>query len=438
MSNLKALFESERPVAVVYPSFSINSYGVIRALGEQGIPVLALDEIDSPNMRSRYVEAMITPSATAETDRFIDFLTELGARFRTPPVLFMLEDVYYYLAHAHRDRLEPLFRFPFMAQEAMLDCIDKQRSFQRLAEVDPGVPLPGTWYPTTPAELQAIRPEVRFPVVLKPLVSRFDFREGGIDKVMEFPQLFDNKAVRAERWDELEAHFRLAHAHGILCCVQELIPGGQEALVGATLYMDRHGEVHGNFTYGKLRQAPWDFGTMTLGRAIAAPDVAALSERVAKALEFTGICGIEFKYDARDGRYKFIEINPRGELWMNLARPCGVNLPLLKYLDLIGEPRRAEQTDFARHLIDLRDDFSLYFMRYRHHRGAPYALSFAQWLKSVLKPGRMEEVVFNWRDPVPGLVRFKDYAARVLAHRVPTPGTVTPIGGDAQSDRPAA
>jgi predicted ATP-grasp superfamily ATP-dependent carboligase len=441
MSTLKKLFESEQPVAVVYPSYSINSYGVIRALGEQGIPVLALDDVDSPHMRSRYVESMICPSATSETEKFIAFLTEIGAKFRTPPVLYMMEDVYYYLAHEYRELLEPRFRFPYMAHAAMLDCIDKQRSFERLAMADPGIPLPGTWYPTTHAELNAIKADVTFPVVLKPLVSRFDFREGGIDKVMEFPQLFNNKAVQAESWEELVAHFTLVERHGIPCCVQELIPGGQDALVGATLYVDAQGQVHGNFTYSKLRQTPWDFGTMTLGRAIEAPEVAALSERVVKALNFTGICGIEFKYDARDGRYKFIEINPRGELWMNLAQHCGVNLPLLKYQDLIGQPQRATQTRFDKHLIDLRDDFSLYFMRYRHHRGAAYRLSLREWLASVLQPGKMEEVVFNWRDPKPGLLRFKEYATRVLAHRLPLPAKTPPRVVEApapEQQRPAA
>jgi predicted ATP-grasp superfamily ATP-dependent carboligase len=417
MSPLKNLFESEQPVAVVYPSYSLNSYGVIRALGEQGIRVLALDDVDNPNMRSRYVESMICPSATRETEKFIAFMAEIGDKFRTPPVLYMMEDVYYYLAHEYREVLEPRFRFPYMAHAAMLDCIDKQRSFERLAMADPGIPLPGTWYPTTQAELDAIRPEVTFPVVLKPLVSRFDFREGGIDKVMEFPQLFNNKAVQAESWEELTAHFDLVERHGIPCCVQELIPGGQDALVGATLYVDAAGQVHGNFTYSKLRQTPWDFGTMTLGRAIEAPEVAALSERVVKALHFTGICGIEFKYDARDGRYKFIEINPRGELWMNLASRCGVNLPLLKYQDMVGEPMRMVQTNFDKQLLDLRDDFSLYYMKYRHDVGQGHHVGFASWLRSILRPGT-EEVIFNWQDPLPGLLRYRDYMVRVAGRRL--------------------
>jgi hypothetical protein len=93
-----------------------------------------------------------------------------------------------------------------------------------------------------------------------------------------------------------------------------------------------------------------------------------------------------------------------------------VNLPLLKYQDMVGEPTRMVQTNFDKQLLDLRDDFSLYFMRYRRDVGQDHHVDFATWLRTILRPGT-EEVIFNWRDPLPGLLRYRDYVARVAGHR---------------------
>lgn len=414
MANFTQLFNSERPVAVVYPAFSVNCYGVIRSLGEHGVPVLALDDNPNPNFASRYCAGLCCPSPKEDPEAFVAFLAELGERFRTPPVLYLMEDLYVYLAHRYRKLLAPYYRFPFMTDRALLDCIDKRRTFEVAARCD--MPLPATWYPATMADLLDLEGELPMPVIIKPVVARFDVQGGRVGKICEFPNRYHSKAVQANSWAELVAEFARVLELGIACCVQELIPGGQDALYGSTLYVDDEGEVHGIFVRTKLRQTPWDFGTMTLGRAAAAPEVVAQSKRLAKAVGFRGICGMEYKRDDRDGRYKLLEINPRGELWMNLASRCGVNLPLLKYQDMVGEPTRMVQTNFDKQLLDLRDDFSLYYMRYRRDVGQAHHVDFATWLGSILRPGT-EEVIFNWHDPLPGLLRYRDYVARVATRR---------------------
>ncbi|MFN3430831.1 MAG: ATP-grasp domain-containing protein [Candidatus Sericytochromatia bacterium] len=423
-------FNSERPVAVVYPTFSVNCYGVIRSLGEQGIPVVALDEQSSPNAASRYCKALRCPSPKADPEQFAAWLAEFGSQFRTRPVLYMMEDLYVYLAHRYRDRLEPQYRFPFMTEEALFDCIDKRRTFEVAARL--GIPLPPTWYPEDLDGLAAIRDELRYPVIIKPIVARFDCRGGQVSKICEFPNRYQSKAVQANDWNELVALFQEVKALDVVCCVQELIPGDQDQLYGSTMYVDDTGEVQGIFVRTKLRQTPWDFGTMTLGRAAASPEIVDISKRLVEAIGFRGICGMEFKYDARDRQYKLLEINPRGELWMNLASRCGVNLPLLKYQDQIGEPLYAVQTDFERRMVDLRDDFSLYFMRYRRDVGQDHHVGLAEWATSLMRRD-LEEVIFNWRDPMPGLLRYGHYLGRVLGTRVPELPAIGP-----RSTRPAA
>lgn len=412
MASLEQYYRSERPVAVVYPAFSLNCYGVIRGLGEKGIPVIALDEKANPQFRSRYCKGLICPDPKEDPEAFMTFLAELGAKFRTPPVLYMMEDLYVWLAHRYQDRIAPYFRFPFLSAETLERCLDKRLTFEVAEGI--GVPLPRTYYPKDVRELMDLEGELPLPAIVKPVVARFDFRSGDASKICTFPKVFGSKAIRAESFPELVKQFQRVQALDIEACVQEEIPGGQDLLYGATLYANADSEALGVFVRTKLRQTPADFGTMTLGRAIASEEVRETSMRMAKTLGFKGICGMEYKYDPRDGQYKFLEINPRGELWMNLANHCGVNLPYLKYRDLIGEPVTATQTNFTRKLVDLRDDFSLYFQRYRHD--PQYGIRFSEWFSS-LTSGEIEEVIFNWKDPLPGILRYWEYAQRVAVKR---------------------
>ncbi len=412
MPSLEQCYRSERPVAVVYPAFSLNCYGVIRGLGEKGIPVIALDENPNPQFHSRYCKGLRCPDPKEAPEAFATFLAELGARFKTPPVLYMMEDLYVWLAHRYRDRLAPYYRFSFLSEETLEDCLDKRRTFQVAERI--GVPTPRTFYPRDTRELMELEGQIPLPAIVKPVVARFDFRSGEASKICTFPKVFGSKAVRADTFPELVKQFQRVAALGIEACVQEEIPGGQDLLYGSTLYANADSEALGVFVRTKLRQTPADFGTMTLGRAIASEEVRETSVRMAKALGFKGICGMEYKYDPRDGQYKFLEINPRGELWMNLANHCGVNLPYLKYRDLTGDPVRATQTNFTRKLVDLRDDFSLYYQRYRND--PQYGVGFWDWFESLTR-GEIEEVVFNWKDPLPGLLRYWEYLQRVAAKR---------------------
>ncbi|MOA59168.1 hypothetical protein D3C78_1837210 [compost metagenome] len=43
-------------------------------------------------------------------------------------------------------------------------------------------------------------------------------------------------------------------------------------------------------------------------------------------------------------------------------------------------------------------------------------MSFKDWFAS-LTTGEIEEVVFNWKDPLPGLLRYWEYVQRVAEKR---------------------
>jgi len=61
------------------------------------------------------------------------------------------------------------------------------------------------------------------------------------------------------------------------------------------------------------------------------------ADRLLRALDYTGLVEVEFKQDARDGRFKLLDVNPRVWGWHTLGARAGVDFPYLMWLLLQGE-----------------------------------------------------------------------------------------------------
>src|SRR5690606_32439765 len=85
-----------------------------------------------------------------------------------------------------------------------------------------------------------------------------------------------------------------------------------------------------------LLQYPPRFGSGALVAAEAAPDAVELATRIVETLALPGICNVELKRDARDGRLKLMEIDPRLWLWHDLGRVAGGDLAWTYYRLLAG------------------------------------------------------------------------------------------------------
>ena len=88
----------------------------------------------------------------------------------------------------------------------------------------------------------------------------------------------------------------------------------------------------------KLRQTRENQGSARVGEAVWVDAVVEDGLRLLRALEYTGVSQVEFKRDSRTGEFKLMEVNPRLWQWHGLASVCGVDLPMIAYLDLIGRP----------------------------------------------------------------------------------------------------
>ncbi len=124
-----------------------------------------------------------------------------------------------------------------------------------------------------------------------------------------------------------------------------------------------------------------------------APMVLDAALRLLRAFDYFGLSQIEFKQDARDGRFKLMEINPRLWQWHGLATACGVDLPRIAYADLTGESAPdASMNGF----------------------GKRWAITLQAGERPALQPPPYVDAVFAADDPKPGLVHLARVARRVF------------------------
>lgn len=160
--------------------------------------------------------------------------------------------------------------------------------------------------------------ELTFPMIVKPLRSS---GSRGVARVVDEQHLRSRAADITSRFGPT--------------LIQEALPASGAGL-GVGLIAAR-GEVLNAYAYRRLREFPVSGGPSTLRETIDAPHLVAHSERLMRALKWTGVAMVEFKIDERDGTPRLLEINPRFWGSLELAAVAGMNFPLMLYKLTKGE-----------------------------------------------------------------------------------------------------
>jgi D-aspartate ligase len=306
---------TQKPGAIIIEGH-VQGLSNTRALGAAGIPVVVVDTVNCIARYSRYCKGFFRCPAF-DSDDLADFLMILSKSQNLAGWLLLpSNDHAVHTISRNRARLETVFKVITPGPEIINNIYDKARLVAKAREA--GVPVPGTFYPDT------VSPEnvpLRFPVLTR---GRF-----GLD----FYKAVGVKAFPARDLKELQAQLARINA---TCPVgntltQELIPddGTNPTLSYAAFCVD--GQVKAFWMGEKLRQHPLRFGTATFAKSVFVKVCHDQSVRLLKALNYTGVCEVEYLKDPRDGKYKLIEINARTWLWVGLARACGVDFAKLAY-----------------------------------------------------------------------------------------------------------
>lgn len=384
------------PPAIVLEA-DVNGLGVIRSLGSRGIRVWAFDSDRlAPGLYSRFVERrLIGPDPARAPEAVIAALMRSVEGESAPPVLFPTSDAYVQLLAGRRAVLDGRCTSWVPSRETIESIVDKRRQYEiALAH---GIPMPRTRIFESSEDIAryAEAPDLLFPCVLKPAFST------------RFWKAFGRKAILAKSPRELrglcEKYFALGHP----LVAQELIPGGTEHLVEVMMFIRRDGTPAATFASRKLEHFPDDFGSGTVFESIESPAVRELALRVAASFDFRGLGHVEFKWDSRDGEFKFLEVNPRTSVCSLHPLACGANFPWLAYLESTGQPSSGTDLEYRAGVVWVIPEVRL--LRMRRVRMPRQAPSRWPWARCYT------QAVLSRRDPLPEAFLFLRAIARDMS-----------------------
>ena len=379
-----------------------NALSIARSLGRRGIPVVALNDEASHVRHSRFGRFVPLPAGVDMQKAWLDWLRVEGRNdYRGGVVLPCCDDALELLAGSRKE-LEADFILTEANDEVVLAMLDKAKTQALAARA--GVPAPQVWEVKDRAELLKVLPEIPYPCALKPCHSHLFSRH--------FPT---RKLFVAENERQLLEQFEATARFNLEMLVTEIVAGPDDRYWGYFTYLDEAGRPLVQFIKHKLRQHPVGFGVGTFHISRWDPEVAELGLAFSRGAGLRGMVYVEFKRDARDGRLKLIECNPRFTGANELLARCGIDYSLLVYNRLTGRPLPpADSFRQGVRLLRPAQDF-LAFLEYRR-RGELTTLS---WVRTLLRPYCTP--FFSWTDPWPSVVQTARQVRYQLEKRVFAP-----------------
>ncbi len=362
-----------------------NGYGIVRSLAREGVPIVGVySNANEFGRLSKHCESYYLAPSVERQERFCAMLIEHRAKFDARPVLFPTSDEYAFLLARNMEKLSQHFLFHWVAPDRLSRIIDKSE----ISEIchGTGVPVPRTYAPRVEDDLAKQVSSFPFPCLIKPNSYAVNFPAGTKNFIARSPM------------DLLEFYEKRPWLKGATLW-QEIIEGDDDNIFQCTMLIRESGELGPLSCTRKTHQYPPGYGIMVFGHSEHNHEVVTLSSKLVGLLHYRGLASLEFKYRPKDGRYYFIEINPRLPWYNALFVDAGINLPYFAYLDLIGGSHlktvQPSQRDGV-YWIHLKLELG-WFLETRRKHGT----KLFQWLKSIAKA--RSYAWFDWRDPKPFL-----------------------------------
>ena len=380
------------PVVVIYRG-GIGALAIARTLGRLGVAayLLSQDEL-SPVWYSRHWTGKFSWDFSKPQADTLGFLLDIGRRFETKPILLTLADWVAIFIEDNASALQEQFVFPEPSAPLIRDLANKWQMFS-LAKKH-GIPTPETAYPRSREDVLKFLETARFPIIMK-----------GADPML--PRAA-SKAIVYDAQDLLEKYDRAAEDGPANAVLQEYIPGDAQSVWMCNAYFGAGSECKAIFTGKKLRQVS-DTGIASLAVCLPNETVENQTRDFMQAVGYHGAVGIGWRYDARDGQYKLLDVNARVSGVFRLFRATnGMDVVRIAYLDLTGQAVPRSFLTVGRKWM-LEQDFEAAWAAARARK-----LTFKQWLNSLR--GVQETHWFAPDDPMPFLVwLWEKVRSRVLA-----------------------
>jgi predicted ATP-grasp superfamily ATP-dependent carboligase len=368
---------------------SFQALAIARSLGRRGVPVVRVHPgTRELSLASRYCSALEqSPNVHDSEEALLEFLLGLAPKYPGERVLIPASDDTAFFVGRHREALLAAYRVPSPGRDTIETIMDKRRQYDAAQAL--GVPIPETYYPSSPAEVAALAPTLKgYPYIIKPTVAHH-WRLASVRR-----QLRVDKAVIVHQASELLAQYSRISAVDPALMIQKVIHGGDELLYCFYGYFDARSRPLGYCVRRKIRQMPPRFGYSTLMESCEHPAVVEQSIRLLQGLDYHGIGAIEWKHDPDTGVCRLIEINARATNAASLPTACGVDLPAMAFDDALGNPP-APLTRWESGVKWIWFTEDLWAARERYRRRE---MGLADWMRSLR--GKKAYAVFaadDWR-----------------------------------------
>lgn len=267
-----------------------HTLGAVRSLGKAGFFVIAMaSNKNAQSFFSRYCnEKLICPDPRNE-EQFIKFLIDYLMK-NSVDVLIPVGYTSTVTISKHKKELLPFIKIPVADYDSMEIACNKEKTMQLANSLNISIPK----------EYLSITDIDKFPIVAKGI-----YESGYIKYINSFEDLqyldFNNYIL------------------------QEYIPGE-----GYGFYaLFNHGEERAYFMHKRVREFPITGGASTCAESIFDEKLKKVGLELLQSLQWHGVAMVEFKKDARDGKYKLMEINPKFWGSLDLSIASGVNFPKL-------------------------------------------------------------------------------------------------------------
>jgi D-aspartate ligase len=360
---------------------------IARSLGRLGVPVYAIvEDRYTPLAMCRHLTGAFV-DWTKDTNELLSLASVVGESMNRPTILLPTDDNSAIFIAEHAEVLNRWFLFPrppaglprLLADKMSLPCLCRKA----------GISCAEHALPASIDQVHEFVGRATFPVVVKPAEHSGRLENGKSSYIAQSPEELLALCGPAER-------FQCPHV-----ILQEYIPGEDWIFHG---YCNPETDCFVGFTGKKLRSYPPFAGPTTLGVSILNEPLRKQTEAMLRTIGYSGIMDIDCRRDARDGRYKLLDFNPRVGANFRMFEDCnGIDVVRALHLDLTGRSVRSSPMIEGRTFIVEFYDLFAGFAYLRRGR-----LTLRSWWQSLA--GRRELAWWSWDDPLPFFV----VAARLL------------------------
>lgn len=294
-----------------------KTLAALRSLATKDIKVIiSEDTYFNPAAFSKYCYKFVkSPSPKNSPVEYYEWLFKTIVDYKCDTVFPMDDDTMDIVMKNHIE-LSTICNIPIPPLKSYILSKDKGKSVEYVKQC--GIDCPNTIVMKELESLEKVSKELIYPVIIKPTQSS---GSRGIRLV--------NNSV------EFISEYIKIHKIYPYPIIQEYIGTGFRYDV--CLLIDKNRELIAAFIQKELRHFPLKMGPSTLQESIYYPELLEMATKIMKKLPWYGIIELEFMMDNRDGKLKFMEINPRfwGSLHTSIA--AGIDFPYLLFKLVNGE-----------------------------------------------------------------------------------------------------